>query len=190
MRSAFSHFLEAGKTTGARGLPGGLDRSVPEPTCSVRPSFSLLAGVLRGPQHLRASFCDRVPPAGWLMPTPRVSPQGPVPAGMLIERSSDFGKTWQVYQYLAADCSSAFPWVHQGQPQNWQDARCQPLPQRPNGRPNGAKVREGTLKNRCGERLPTSRPSGGHPGFGESVRTLPLLWAEPCSFLTPRQWPL
>lgn len=56
--------------------------------------------------------------------------KGPMPAGMLIERSSDFGKTWQVYQYLAADCTSTFPWVHQGQPQSWQDVRCQSLPQR------------------------------------------------------------
>ncbi|XP_053463837.1 laminin subunit beta-3 [Nycticebus coucang] len=66
--------------------------------------------------------------------------KGPVPAGMLIERSSDFGKTWQVYQYLAADCTSTFPRVRQGQPQNWQDARCQSLPQRPNGHLNGGKV--------------------------------------------------
>uniref|UniRef100_A0A8D2BVF5 Laminin subunit beta-3 n=1 Tax=Sus scrofa TaxID=9823 RepID=A0A8D2BVF5_PIG len=66
--------------------------------------------------------------------------KGPVPAGLLIERSSDFGKTWRVYQYLAADCTSAFPRVRQGQPQSWQDARCQPLPQRPDGRLDGAKV--------------------------------------------------
>ncbi|XP_023375269.1 laminin subunit beta-3 [Otolemur garnettii] len=66
--------------------------------------------------------------------------KGPMPAGMLIERSSDFGKTWQVYQYLAADCTSTFPRVRQGQPQTWQDARCQSLPQRPNGHLNGGKV--------------------------------------------------
>lgn len=66
--------------------------------------------------------------------------KGPMPAGLLIERSSDFGKTWRVYQYLAADCTSAFPRVRQGQPQSWQDARCQPLPQRPDGRLDGAKV--------------------------------------------------
>uniref|UniRef100_A0A8C8ZZ34 Laminin subunit beta-3 n=1 Tax=Prolemur simus TaxID=1328070 RepID=A0A8C8ZZ34_PROSS len=67
--------------------------------------------------------------------------KGSTPAGMLIERSSDFGKTWRVYQYLAADCTSAFPRVRQGQPQNWQDVRCQSLPQRPNGHLNGGKVR-------------------------------------------------
>lgn len=66
--------------------------------------------------------------------------KGPMPAGMLIERSSDFGKTWQVYQYLAADCTSAFPRVRQGQPQSWQDARCQSLPQRPNSHLEGGKV--------------------------------------------------
>uniref|UniRef100_A0A7N5P2J0 Laminin subunit beta-3 n=1 Tax=Ailuropoda melanoleuca TaxID=9646 RepID=A0A7N5P2J0_AILME len=66
--------------------------------------------------------------------------KGPMPAGMLIERSSDFGNTWQVYQYLAADCTSAFPRVRQGQPQSWQDVRCQSLPQRPNGHLDGGKV--------------------------------------------------
>ncbi|XP_047560834.1 laminin subunit beta-3 [Lutra lutra] len=66
--------------------------------------------------------------------------KGPMPAGMLIERSSDFGNTWKVYQYLAADCTSAFPRVRQGQPQSWHDVRCQSLPQRPSGRLDGGKV--------------------------------------------------
>ncbi|XP_077934311.1 laminin subunit beta-3 isoform X2 [Halichoerus grypus] len=66
--------------------------------------------------------------------------KGPMPAGMLIERSSDFGNTWHVYQYLAADCTSAFPRVRQGRPQSWQDVRCQSLPHRPNGRLDGGKV--------------------------------------------------
>lgn len=66
--------------------------------------------------------------------------KAPMPAGMLIERSSDFGKTWHVYQYMAADCASAFPGVRQGQPQSWQDARCQSLPRRPNAHLNGGKV--------------------------------------------------
>ncbi|XP_008144236.2 laminin subunit beta-3 [Eptesicus fuscus] len=66
--------------------------------------------------------------------------KGPMPDGMLIERSSDFGKTWHVYQYLAADCRSAFPRVRQGQPQSWQDPRCQSMPQRPNVHLDGGRV--------------------------------------------------
>ncbi|XP_054660088.1 laminin subunit beta-3 isoform X2 [Grus americana] len=53
--------------------------------------------------------------------------RSPLPAAMLIERSTDFGKTWEVYQYLASDCATAFPHVPQGSPENWQDVRCQAL---------------------------------------------------------------
>lgn len=53
--------------------------------------------------------------------------QSPLPAAMLIERSTDFGKTWEVYQYLASDCAAAFPHVPRGSPESWQDARCQAL---------------------------------------------------------------
>lgn len=63
-----------------------------------------------------------------------------MPAGMLVERSSDFGRTWRVYQYLAADCASAFPRVARGQPHSWQDARCQSLPRRPSAHSDGGKV--------------------------------------------------
>lgn len=88
-----------------------------------------------------------LPPSVTEAPTLTVFPQAPMPAGMLIERSSDFGKTWRVYQYLAADCTSAFPRVRQGQPQSWQDVRCQSLPQRPNGHLEGGKVGRGGPEN-------------------------------------------
>ncbi|NXM17847.1 LAMB3 protein, partial [Ploceus nigricollis] len=49
------------------------------------------------------------------------------PAAMLIERSQDAGRTWQVLQYLASDCAAAFPRVPRGSPKGWQDPRCQEL---------------------------------------------------------------
>ncbi|NWW55320.1 LAMB3 protein, partial [Pedionomus torquatus] len=53
--------------------------------------------------------------------------RSPLPAAMLIERSTDFGKTWEVYQYLASDCATTFPHIPRGSPESWQDARCQVL---------------------------------------------------------------
>ncbi|XP_051494893.1 laminin subunit beta-3 isoform X2 [Apus apus] len=53
--------------------------------------------------------------------------RSPLPAGMLVERSTDMGRTWQVYQYLASDCAAAFPRVPRGSPESWQDPRCQTL---------------------------------------------------------------
>lgn len=53
--------------------------------------------------------------------------RSPRPAGMIIERSSDFGRTWHVYQYLAYDCATAFPHIKRGRPQHLEDVHCQEL---------------------------------------------------------------
>ncbi|XP_041059562.1 laminin subunit beta-1a isoform X1 [Carcharodon carcharias] len=46
------------------------------------------------------------------------------PAAMMIERSSDFGESWQVYRYYAYDCESSFPGIPTGSLKKVDDIIC------------------------------------------------------------------
>ncbi|KAL0267895.1 UNVERIFIED_CONTAM: hypothetical protein PYX00_010038 [Menopon gallinae] len=47
------------------------------------------------------------------------------PAAMIIERSQDRGRTWQIYRYFAYDCASVFPNVKTDIPRRLSDVICE-----------------------------------------------------------------
>ncbi|XP_057181680.1 laminin subunit beta-3 [Triplophysa rosa] len=54
--------------------------------------------------------------------------KGPRPHALVIERTRDFGRTWQPVLYMATDCPSAFPQVDTSLPRSLDDTYCYALP--------------------------------------------------------------
>ncbi|XP_073700504.1 laminin subunit beta-3 [Garra rufa] len=54
--------------------------------------------------------------------------KGPRPDALIIERSRDFGRTWQPVLYMATDCPSTFPQVDTSFPRNFEETYCYTLP--------------------------------------------------------------
>uniref|UniRef100_W5KNR0 Uncharacterized protein n=1 Tax=Astyanax mexicanus TaxID=7994 RepID=W5KNR0_ASTMX len=54
--------------------------------------------------------------------------KGPRPDALVIERTKDFGRTWQPALYMAANCASAFPRVSTATPNNLGHTYCYTLP--------------------------------------------------------------
>eukprot|EP00794_Sanderia_malayensis_P006149 gene6149-6855_t len=47
------------------------------------------------------------------------------PAGMVVEKSSDYGRTWSTYRYFASDCAQTFPGVKRGPQKKIDDVICE-----------------------------------------------------------------
>ena len=50
---------------------------------------------------------------------------GPIPAAILIERSNNYGKTYQPWQYYAVDCQKSFGMPNNGRLSQPDSVNCQ-----------------------------------------------------------------
>ncbi|XP_030634201.1 laminin subunit beta-3 [Chanos chanos] len=57
--------------------------------------------------------------------------KGPRPGALVIEKTSDFGKTWRPALYMATDCRSTFPHVSASKPSKMNETYCYTLPPLP-----------------------------------------------------------